>query len=202
MRETGDSPAAAKRTRVYRRSDGRVGRRERRAQTTLDFAIGMSIFLLTLTFVLVFVPGMLAPFSGGAQAETPAVNRVADELTQGTLGNASEPYVLDAECTAELFTTGAPATCNFDGATLAERVGVLERQPVNVTIRSDLHDSGTDSVLCWDAGAATLRAEGDTGCDTVLSGGSKPSGSGGKTVSARRVALLDGEDVTVEVVMW
>ncbi len=163
----------------------------------------MSIFLLALTFVLAFVPGMLEPFSGGAQTETPAVNRVADDLTQGTLSDASTPYVLDGECTAELFTTGVPAACQYDGTTLADRVGIRDYAPVNVTIRGDLDDSGEDSVLCWDASASPpTLVEKSGGCGTVLSGGSKPSGGGGKTVSAQRVALLDGEDVTVEVVMW
>jgi hypothetical protein len=83
----------------------------------------MSIFLLSLTFVLVFVPGMLQPFSGGAQAETPAVNRAADDLTQGRLGDASTPYVLDGEWTAELFTAGVPADCRYEGTTLSERLG-------------------------------------------------------------------------------
>lgn len=174
--------------------------RERRGQTTLDFAIGMSIFLLALTFVLVFVPGMLEPFSGGAQAETPAVNRVADDLTQRTLSNASHPYVLDAECTEELFTAGVPAECRYDGTTLADRVGIRDFAPVNVTIRGDLPGTTDgESILCYDSG--TLKETG-SGCTTVLSGGSKPAGSGGKTVSAKRVALLDGHDVTIEVVMW
>lgn len=174
--------------------------RERRGQTTLDFAVGMSIFLLALTFVLVFVPGMLEPFSGGAQSETPAVNRVADDLTQRTLSNASHPYVLDEDCTEGLFTAGVPAGCKYDGATLADRVGIRTFSPVNVTIRGDLPGTTDgESLLCFDAG--TLKETG-SGCTTVLSGGSKPSGSGGKTVSATRVALLDGHDVTVEVVMW
>jgi hypothetical protein len=35
-----------------------------------------------------------------------------------------------------------------------------------------------------------------------LTRGPPPGGSGGKTVSAHRVALLDDRDVTLEVVMW
>lgn len=161
----------------------------------------MGVFLLALTFVLTFVPGMLEPFAGGAQSETPAVNRVADDLTQRTLSNASAPYVLDEECTVGLFTAGVPTGCNYDGTTLAERVGILERAPVNVTVRGDV-GTHENTVLCWDDSADALLERGNADCDTVLSGGSDPAGSGGKTVSAQRVALLDGQDVTVEVVMW
>jgi hypothetical protein len=164
----------------------------------------MSIFLLSLVFVVAFVPGMLEPFSGGAQSETPAVNRVADDLTQRTLSNASSPYVLDETCTVELFTAGVPGECRYDGTELSDRVGVLERSPVNVTIRGDLDGSGTDDVLCWDTSVVggQLAERGASGCGPLLSGGSNPAGSGGRTVSAQRVALLDGQDVTVEVVMW
>ncbi|WP_246022953.1 DUF7287 family protein [Halosimplex halophilum] len=203
MSAFGDSTGSATRAGDARRI-GSDERRDRRGQTTLDFAIGTSLFLLTLVFVVAFVPGMLEPFAGGAQSETPAVNRVADGLTQGTLGNASAPYVLDETCTVELFTAGVPAQCRYDGATLSDRVGVLQRTPVNVTIRGDLDGSGTDSILCWDTSVpgGQLAERGESGCGPLLTGGSNPAGSGGKTVSARRVALLDGEDVTVEVVMW
>jgi len=204
MSASGDSSRSATHGADVRRVECSEWRHRERGQTTLDFALGMSIFLLSLVFVVAFVPGMLEPFSGGAQSETPAVNRVADDLTQRTLSNASAPYALDETCTAELFTPGAPVECRYDGTTLADRVGVLERSPVNVTIRGDLDDSGADSVLCWDISVVggQLAERGASGCGPLLSGGSNPAGSGGRTVSARRVALLDGQDVTVEVVMW
>jgi hypothetical protein len=203
MSAFGDSDRATARDGGPRRGRG-SGQCGRRGQTTLDFATGMSLFLLTLIFVVAFVPGMLEPFSGGAQSETPAVNRVADELTGGMLGNASAPYVLDETCTVELFTPGIPSQCRYDGTELSDRVGILERTPVNVTIRGDIDDSGTDTILCWDTSVVggQLAERGDPDCGTLLTGGSNPAGSGGKTVSAHRVALLDGEDVTVEVVMW
>jgi len=185
----------------------RAGRRAERGQLTFDFAIGMGVFLLSLTFVFTFVPGMLAPFDAGAQTETPAANRVADDLTQRRLGSAGEPYVLDVTCTRELFTAGAPSECAYSGSSLADRVGVLERTPVNVSIYGNPTDTKRDKMLCWDATTDGVvrrgsAACGDDGGDVVLSGGSDPAGSGGKTVSATRVARLDGQDVTVEVVMW
>ncbi|MFC7138957.1 hypothetical protein ACFQMA_03780 [Halosimplex aquaticum] len=157
----------------------------------------MSVFLLALTFAMAFVPGMLEPFSDSGQSETPAVNRVADDLTQRSLGNASAPYVLDGECTRAFFDESFTA-CGFDGDPIQERVGVVDRTPVNVTIRGDV-GSSKDAILCWDGSSLVEQS---AGCGTVLTDGSNPAGSGGKTVSAQRVALLDGRDVTVEVVMW
>lgn len=164
----------------------------------------MGIFLLSLAFVLAFVPGLLQPFTGGTQAETPAVNRVADDLSQRLLGNASEPYSLDGDCTRKFFESGSFPECGFDATTVQERVGVVDHRRVNVTIRGDLDDSGASEIVCWDGSGYVERSDcSATDSGTVrLSRGAKPLGSGGKTVSARRVALLDGADVTIEVVMW
>lgn len=167
----------------------------------------MGIFLLSLTFVFVFVPGMLEPFDAGTQTETPAVNRVADDLTQRRLGDASRPYVLNGTCTREFFDVGTapPAECAFSGTALYQRVGILERTPINVTIRMDGSDASTDEdIVCWDDSNNRFGERNDMGsdCDELLAAGSNPAGSGGKTVSATRVALLKGQDVTVEVVLW
>jgi hypothetical protein len=74
-----------------------------RAQTTLDYAIGMSIFLIAVVFVFAFAPSMIDPFSEGHEEETVAVNRVADSLSQGMLGDPAEPYVIDRECLFAFF---------------------------------------------------------------------------------------------------
>jgi len=180
----------------------------RRGQTTIDFALGISIFLVALAFIVVFVPGMLQPFVGGTQAETPAANRIADDLSQRLLGNASHPYALETDCTREFFTAGAPAACQFDAGTLQEQVGVLDRTNVNVTIRGNVTGDADEATLCWnDAGDEFVEQDDATcspgvGGDVLLARGSDPTVQGGKTISARRVALLQGHDVTIEVVLW
>jgi len=176
-----------------------------RGQTTLDFATGISIFLLSLAFVLVFVPGMLQPFTGGTQDDTPASDRVADDLSQRLLGDAGEPYALDRECTRALFQSSVPGRCAFDGSSLEQRVGVVDYAHVNVTLRGNVTGTDGTDILCWDAGGEAYVERGDAACDasdTLLTRGPNPVTTGGKTVSARRVALLDGHDVTIEVVMW
>ncbi|WP_235728471.1 DUF7287 family protein [Halosimplex carlsbadense] len=205
MSASGDSDrSAATGGRAERVRRGERAQR-RRGQTTLDFAIGMSLFLLTLTVVFLFVPGMIDPFTGGAQGETPAADRIADDLVESRLGDPSEPYALDSECTRRFFESGAAPACGFAGGPLQERVGLLDRTPINVTIRGNVSGSSEPAVLCWDSSAESVveaSACNPGGSDTRLSRGSNPAGSGGKTVSARRVALLDGRDVTVEVVLW
>jgi len=203
--DTGRDSCTGDRRRVADRQ--RRVRRGVRGQTTLDFAVGMSLFLVSLTFIMLFVPGMLGPFVGGAQDEIPAANRVADDLATRLLGNASEPYALDADCTRQFFESAPPSGCEFDGTTIEERVGVKERTNVNVTILGNTSGGTVDEVLCWDDTNGRVVERDDASCgssseDVVLSRGSNPDESGGKTVSAQRVALLDGRDVTIEVVMW
>jgi hypothetical protein len=74
-----------------------------RGQTTLDFAVGVSIFLLTAIFVLTFVPGMLEPFEQSTQEEIAAADRIATDLVEGTLASPDNPHVLDRECTVIFF---------------------------------------------------------------------------------------------------
>jgi hypothetical protein len=167
-----------------------------RGQTTLDFATGVSVFLLTVLFVFLFIPGTLAPFTQSAQEETVATNRVADLLTQQVLADADEPYVLDGECTIELLTGGPGAGCGFDGATLPARLDISEDQSVNITMRGD----GTNGVLYWDS--ATDRVT-DSNCGSCVAfrAGERPPNSG-STVTARRIVSVDGTTAAVEVRMW
>lgn len=126
-----------------------------RAQTQLDFAVGVGVFLVVTAFVLSFVPGMLEPFEGSNQEETVAANRVADQVVGGMLGSPDEPYVLDRECTIVFFeddtantdgngdgfddpydTSSYPLSkCNFDDDPVVERVGLNTDPDLNVRIR-------------------------------------------------------------------
>jgi len=201
----GAGPDTSPRDPTGRSAAGPAGRR---GQTTIDFALGISIFLVALAFIVVFVPGMLQPFVGGSQAETPAANRVADDLSQRLLGNASEPYVLDTDCTREFFTAGAPAACQFDAGTIQEQVGVLDRTNVNVTIRGNVTSDAGSNTVCWNGANDQFVEQDDANCspgvggDVLLSRGSDPTVQSGKTISARRVALLQGHAVSIEVVLW
>lgn len=81
-----------------------------RAQTTLDFAVGMSIFLLTVAFVFTFAPNIAEPFSDSGTENTVVADRVASQLVAGTLASPDRPYVLDKACTMAFFWPG-----NLDG---------------------------------------------------------------------------------------
>lgn len=74
-----------------------------RGQTNLDFAVGVSVFLLTAIFVLTFVPGMLEPFEESTQEEISSADRIATELVEETLASPDRPHLLDRECTIIFF---------------------------------------------------------------------------------------------------
>lgn len=75
----------------------------RRGQTTLDFAIGVSIFILVIVFTFTFVPTTLQPFEESAQRETATADRIAEQLASEVLAEPTDPYVLDQACTTIFF---------------------------------------------------------------------------------------------------
>ena len=189
------------------------GKRMERGQTTLDFALGVSIFIGIIIFVFMFVPGILQPFSATIQEETVAANRVADGLTDGRLGSPSDPGVLDRRCTVWFFDNAggggesSPSDCEFTGRTVHERLGLADRQRLNVTVAGNVSTGGGSfDALCWDGNAGALAEVDGTACSDsgdvrLASGPASPKGSA-STVSAVRVASLAGEDVTIYVEMW
>lgn len=166
-----------------------------RAQTTLDFAIGVAVFLAVLLFVFGFVPGILSPFEV-ADEELPAQSdRVANTLAQERLGGADSPYELDRYCTVEFFEGGdEPEDCNFDSTDLNEEFGFSEWRSVNVTLRGQGGEP-----LCWDGERIIDEC---TDSDVALATGEAVPDGGVTTMTARRVVALDGQQVTLEVVLW
>ena len=175
-----------------------------RGQTTLDFAIGISVFLAVLLFIFLFLPGILSPFTTSAQEATVSSGRVADQLATGQLASPSAPYVLDSRCTVQFFRNDGQG-CSFSTGPVERQVGVAEsNQHVNVTVRGNLTASGTgDDVLCWDAtGNSTglVEASNDD-CDVALTrGDDAPTTT--PSVTSVRVVSLDGSDATLYVELW
>ncbi|MDS0282981.1 DUF7287 family protein [Haloarcula onubensis] len=180
-----------------------AGRQGDRGQTTLDFAIGVSVFLAVLLFIFLFVPGILSPFTASAQDETVTSNRVADQLAAGTLASPEQPYVLDRYCTVSFFQNNT-ADCRFPEGPLETQVGLdTGYQRVNVSLRGNLSSGGGGEVVCWDGTGPDrgLVAPSDSACDTVLERGD-PVPTSRPSVTSVRVVSLDGQDVTLFVEMW
>jgi hypothetical protein len=191
-----------------------------RAQTTLDFAIGVTVFLAVLIFAFGFVPGILEPFELGNDEHPKLSDRIADSLAQEKLGSPATPEVLDRECTVAFFNESddGGGECNFDEATLAEEFDLSAFQNANVTIEGNITDQDTGvSQLCWTEDSPIGNTEpgfvernyvdGSIDCDTgsgdiVLAAGQQVPDQTAATISARRVVLLNGESVVLQVVLW
>lgn len=109
-----------------------------RAQTTLDYAVGVSLFLLTVALVVAFVPSMFDPFAD-AQDGSVVADRAATQLSSDVLGDPAAPYALNETCVAEFFggTPGAPvpAACEFDASRgLHPTLGIDSTVGLNATL--------------------------------------------------------------------
>jgi hypothetical protein len=181
-----------------------------RAQTTLDFAIGISVFLLAVVFVLGFVPGMVQPFTDSGQEAMASSDRLADRLATDALAGA-DPHVLDARCTTTFFEQGVAPTgsddCRFDGSGPEEALAVDDRLSVNVTLTETRNGASPDRPLCWDDDGRTVAVAGaggapcdDSGDVVYVAGDRVPDADG--VVTATRHVSVEGTHATLVVRVW
>ncbi len=182
--------------------DSRSRVNSQRAQTTIDFLIGVGVFLLVFGFVISVIPGMIDPFEEGQ--ETPLVaDRIASQVTETMIGEPSQPTILNATCTNAFFnktsmSSGTNCALNFSKTEtdLSERLGVADKHSINITIKRDIDGDGNLEQLATDGQNVST-----TGHTTLAIGPIVPSNAEA-VVSATRIGFLDGKDVTVVVRVW
>jgi len=117
-----------------------------RGQTTLDFAVGMSVFLLTVIFVIAYAPTMFDPFAGGSGAKLVAADQAATALSGDLLvASTAEPGTLSAGCVVAFFDENQPGQdcqTEADFESLDSALALDDRN-VNVTIH-ELDASASD----------------------------------------------------------
>jgi len=172
-----------------------------RGQSTLDFALGASLFLLALIGVLVFVSGTMQPFNEGSRENIGVADRVADSLSEGLLAEQGTPHVLNATCTVEFFDDNSPSHCRHSGTNLTERVGIKHWKLVNVTMQANMTGGPEEETLCWSSSDSLVEQAAGT-CNTVFTAGTRTPGSASDTVTARRVVTINGTDTTMRVEVW
>ena len=189
-----------------------------RAQTPLDFAIAMGIFLLAVTFVFTFIPSLTAPFVEGNQDKSVTADRVASHLAEGALGDPGDPFVVNDSCAEVFFNESTvdgdiPSTCGFSGDELGERVGVdTDRLQVNVTVEQiDPDATGDDRfrTVCIDGdGNVSQASNASITCDEEFVVG-EAADADDSVVVARRIVTIPGCtfdtescDATLRVEVW
>lgn len=173
-----------------------------RGQSTLDFAIGMSVFLLTLIGVLLFVTATMQPFTSQSQANIGLADRIADSLAEGLLGDPAQPHIVNGTCTAAFFNSTSPNYCRYTGSNLTDRVGVKPRRNLNVTMEANITGTEDAETLCWNETQGTVVEIGTSDCDIPLVVGSTAPQQSGNAVTARRVVTINGTDAILRVEVW
>lgn len=153
-----------------------------RGQTTLDFVIGLSVFLLALGFAFGFLPGVFAPFSVDSDAELMRADRSAVRLSERILGSPTRPNRLNSTCTAAFFegATLHPG-CRYETLDLTGALGLPSRTNVNVTVEREGDVASVDGVR--------------------LARGPVPSRTSDVGV-ARRLVILEGATYNLIVRVW
>jgi hypothetical protein len=157
-----------------------------RGQTATDFAIASGVFLVAVTLVLGFVPGMLSPFTVN-QDNTIIADRVAGQLGQDLLTEGTSSYDLHPRCTRDFFdgkskTTG-PCKYADKGVTdenLTDVLAVGDTVTVNVTVEN------SSSIVTASGTELTVGQTADIGTVTT----------------AERVVVLEGETLRLTVRVW
>jgi len=179
-----------------------------RAQTTIDFTVGVVLFVFVLIAIFTFVSGTVQPFTTGDQEDIVAVDKAADGLTMDTLGDPNTPYTLNTTCTVAFFEGGSPPSgCQFTDRPLEAQLGVDRSSFVNVTIRGNVSGTGSpDELLCWDETAGELVEQSGTDCsagDVVpLTAGNDAESGAQSSVTARRAVSVNGTSVSLVVKLW
>jgi hypothetical protein len=92
----------------------------------MDFAAGISIFLVTVAFAFTFVPGIIEPFDGDDVGDPVTANRIADTLTSDQLASPEEPNALNESAVDDF----------FDEPSIEDELPVRDTTSVNVTIEN------------------------------------------------------------------
>lgn len=182
-----------------------------RGQTGVDFLVGVGVFMLTVGFVVAFVPGMFSPFVGGQELSLVA-DRGADTLV-GDLLAAPAPSVLDEGCTVAFFGVGSDAGCGFSqaettGDGLASELGLTNPDSpryntvyrVNVTLERSVPGTPEREVLC---GSDTPSPSVHTcGSGTRLAVGPPVTSTTESVVTTSRVVYVSGGEAILVVRVW
>lgn len=171
--------------------DSPMARSPRRGQTTLDFAVGMGMFLVTVVFVISYAPTMFDPFAGDAGTQLVVADRAATTLSDDVLAaSTAEPGVLSLGCVAEFFDESIDDDgCSTEGDLDNDDIlPAVEHRSYNITIH-DLDTSADDPAAPESVGETELTRSraGSIQTDVAV---------------ATRTVSIDGEPYRLTVRVW
>jgi hypothetical protein len=151
-----------------------------RGQTTQDFALGIGVFLVTVAFVLAFVPTVLVPFQAGpSEADASNAQLLATDLSEN-LSRSGYATRLNESRTDRFFAV------HDDGETISANYSLSVRTNANVTLEN-LDGTPIDPSANPDFSYHPRTGDGLT---TV------------PTASASRVVVYEGDSYRLLVRVW
>lgn len=158
-----------------------------RGQTLPDFTVGIAIFLLTVTFISLFVPQIIQPFDD--QEQPVVAERITSDLIRSEFVDESGSLAVNETATTSFF-----ARVDTE-ADVLDTVGIRRSYSLNITLRDGPSQSPNSTILRNDSGRIAT-----TGGEQLRIGPPIPSG---QSVSTTRRALFVGDqDVVLEVGVW
>jgi len=158
-----------------------------RGQTLPDFAVGIAIFLLTISFVVTFVPQLALPYE---EQEQPTVaERIANDLGKNLLAEEGMPSMLNESRTLSF----------FEAELEADRLGVDPKYSVNVTLRDAPSNAPESAVLCEDESGESIT---DCSDGSKLAAGPSVPQEDRSVSTARMGVFTGGIDAVLEVRVW
>lgn len=156
-----------------------------RAQTVLDFVVGMSVFLVAVGFTFAFVPSLLEPYAVGEGATVIVAERGAARLAESSLAGTGSTATLSHACTLAFFNGTDPETASDESGCdwtanaddLHTELGVDDFRGLNLTVTQ--HGS-----------VGTLDSNGET----AMRAGPAPPRTESVSAASRIVTIDDPED--------
>jgi hypothetical protein len=181
--------------RTERKTRSQTGRN--RGQTTADYVIGVSLFLLAVGSVFAILPGLVEPEAESGDTATVAA-RSGVEVTDELLGSPDRPAVLNETCTERFFnTTQPPGECPWgrnirerDNENLTAALGVSNYTYFNLSVVPNATANGTVSSLDTPRGQTNLTIGRPVPTESV------------SVVTVRRAVLVNGSVQQLRVRAW
>lgn len=178
-----------------------------RGQTQIDFAIGAGVFLVTLAFVVGFVPTLFEPFTAAESASPIVADRVAgvavdllgaSSTPAGSLHAPTEPGVLSPACTVAFFDASLAneTDCGFDDDALAEPFGLAE--DVQVVVHELDETAPRENATTVDVRTANGSFENVT----LTRSDADPDATVDDVTVSGRVVSLNGDAYRLTVRVW
>ncbi|MFC6955137.1 DUF7287 family protein [Halorubellus litoreus] len=107
-----------------------------RGQTTQDFAVGISVFLLTVTFTFAFVPSTVTPFGSPVTDAIPAKSDRVAATVVDTYAEDGSARTLDLDEMVGEVIGSSDSGVTVSGTDIRNEFGLRTTAQVNVTIQT------------------------------------------------------------------